>query len=159
MIELLWDIFGGVKNDQGFKILDSHIGAIYGDSITTDRAEQICQRLSAKGFATTNVVLGIGSYTYQFNTRDSFGFAMKATSVVINGERKEIFKDPITDDGVKKSAKGLVRIDLEDGEYVLRDEVSEEEENKGELKVIYENGRLENNVTLQTIRSRINGCI
>ena len=84
VVELLWDTFGGTVNEQGFKVLDAHIGAIYGDSITTERAEQICERLAKKGFATTNVVLGIGSFTYQFNTRDTFGFAMKATSVVVN---------------------------------------------------------------------------
>lgn len=75
VIELLWDIFGGTVNEQGYKVLHPKIGAIYGDSITTDRAEQICERLAAKGFASTNVVLGVGSYTYQFNTRDTFGLS------------------------------------------------------------------------------------
>ncbi|MCT4698823.1 nicotinate phosphoribosyltransferase [Tenacibaculum haliotis] len=156
VVELLWDIFGGTVNEQGFKILDSHIGAIYGDSITTERAENICQRLHDKGFASTNVVLGIGSFTYQFNTRDTFGFAMKATSVVVNGERREIFKDPITDDGIKKSAKGLIKVDKVNNEFVLIDQVTSEEENKGELQVIYENGKFLNPITLQEIRERIN---
>jgi len=156
VIELLWDVFGGTINKEGFKVLDSHIGAIYGDSITTTRAEDICQRLHDKGFATTNVVLGIGSFTYQFNTRDTFGFAMKATSVVVNGERREIFKDPITDDGVKKSAKGLIRVDKVNDEYVLVDEVTKEEEEKGELKVIFENGNFVDKTTIEQIRGRIN---
>ena len=158
-MELLWDLFGGTVNDQGFKVLDVHIGAIYGDSITTERAENICQRLHDKGFASTNVVLGIGSFTYQFNTRDTFGFAMKATSVVVNGERREIFKDPITDSGVKKSAKGLVKVIKENDTYVLVDQVSEEGEKEGELKVIYEDGRFRESVNLQTIRERINKSI
>lgn len=72
-VEILWDIFGGTINEQGYKVLDSHIGLIYGDSITLERAEEILKRLEAKGFASTNVVLGIGSFTYQFNTRDTFG--------------------------------------------------------------------------------------
>ncbi|WP_282134662.1 nicotinate phosphoribosyltransferase [Seonamhaeicola maritimus] len=159
VIELLWDIFGGTINKEGFKVLDPHIGAIYGDSITTERAEQICQRLHDKGFATTNVVLGIGSFTYQFNTRDTFGFAMKATSVVVQGERREIFKDPITDDGIKKSAKGLIRVDFVDGEYKMVDQVSEVEENDGELQVIYQNGEFLNQIKLEQIRDRINKCV
>jgi nicotinamide phosphoribosyltransferase len=73
------------------KKLDPHIGAIYGDSITVARATQICERLKEKGFASTNVVLGIGSYTYQYNTRDTFGFAMKATYGEVNGRRKRNF--------------------------------------------------------------------
>lgn len=156
VVELLWDVFGGTTNAQGYKVLDQHIGAIYGDSITLERAEQICKRLAEKGFATTNVVLGIGSFTYQFNTRDTFGFAMKATSVVVNGERRAIFKDPVTDDGVKKSARGLIKIVIENGEYMLIDQVTEEEEKEGELSVIYENGKFQQTVTLEEIRTRIN---
>ncbi|WP_233898787.1 nicotinate phosphoribosyltransferase [Tenacibaculum piscium] len=156
VVELLWNIFGGTINEQGFKVLDTHIGAIYGDSITTERAEQICKQLHDKGFASTNVVLGIGSFTYQYNTRDTFGFAMKATSVVVNGERREIFKDPITDDGIKKSAKGLVKVVIENGEYRLIDQVSVAQENEGELKEIYKDGQFYNTVTLNEVRERIN---
>ena len=156
VIEMLWEVFGGSINKQGYKVLDTHIGAIYGDSITTERAEQICQRLHEKGFASTNVVLGIGSFTYQYNTRDTFGFAMKATSVVVAGKRREIFKDPITDDGIKKSAKGLVRVDFIDNEYVLIDQVTEDQERAGELQVIYEKGNFINEISLQEIRDSIN---
>jgi len=156
VVELLWDIFGGTINKQGFKILNSKIGTIYGDSITSDRAEQICQRLYEKGFASTNVVLGIGSFTYQYNTRDTFGFAMKATSVKVNGKRRDIFKDPITDDGIKKSAKGLVKVEKVNNEYILIDQVSEKDEDEGELQVIYENGKFFNSVNLEEIRERIN---
>lgn len=84
---------------------------------------------------------------------------MKVTSVVVNGERREIFKDPITDDGIKKSAKGLVKVDLVDDEYVLVDQVSTEDEEQGELKIIYKDGQFLNEVNLQEIRERINEAI
>jgi nicotinamide phosphoribosyltransferase len=156
VIELLWDVFGGTINEQGYKVLDSHIGAIYGDSITIERANEICSRLEAKGFASTNIVLGVGSFTYQFNTRDTFGFAMKATYVEVNGEGREIFKDPITDDGIKKSAKGLLRVAKnEDGEITLFDQVNWYDESKGMLKTIYLNGQFENQTTLTEIRERL----
>jgi nicotinamide phosphoribosyltransferase len=156
VIELLWDVFGGTINEQGYKVLDSHIGAIYGDSITIDRADEICRRLEAKGFASTNVVLGIGSFTYQYNTRDTFGFAMKATYVEVNGEGREIFKDPITDDGTKKSATGLlcVKKDLNDNYYLI-DRATWEEQNTGELKVIYQDGAFYNTTTLTEIRGKL----
>jgi nicotinamide phosphoribosyltransferase len=156
VIELLWDVFGGTINEQGYKVLDSHIGAIYGDSITIERADEICRRLEAKGFASTNIVLGVGSFTYQFNTRDTFGFAMKATYVEVNGEGREIFKDPITDDGVKKSAKGLLHVTKhnENG-YMLVDKVSWETEANGELQTIYKDGQFENQTALTEIRERL----
>jgi nicotinamide phosphoribosyltransferase len=174
VIELLWDVFGGTVNEQGYKVLDSHIGAIYGDSITIDRAEQICSRLEAKGFASTNIVLGVGSFTYQFNTRDTFGFAMKATYVELEVPKfgefvdqnlnteiigRQIFKDPITDDGTKKSATGLLNVDWLVGSHgkgiILKDKVSWEEEGKGLLNTIYKDGVFQNQTTLTQIRERL----
>lgn len=155
VIQLLWDTFGGATNTKGYKELDAHIGAIYGDSITLERATQICERLKKNGFASTNVVLGIGSFTYQYNTRDTFGFAMKATYGEVDGEGREIYKDPITDDGTKKSAKGLIKIVKENNSYKLIDQVSWEEEQQGELKEVYRDGELLIDDTLQSIRKRI----
>lgn len=108
LIECLWDTFGGTINEKGYKVLDPHIGAIYGDSITLERAEKIVELLKQKGFASTNVVFGVGSYSYQYNTRDTFGFAVKATYAVVNGEERMLFKDPKTDDGTKRSQRGRV---------------------------------------------------
>jgi len=155
VIELLWDIFGGSTNDKGFKELDSHIGAIYGDSITLERAANMCERLKAKGYASTNVVLGVGSFTYQYNTRDTFGFAMKATYGEVAGEGREIFKDPITDDGTKKSAKGLIKIVLENGEYKMIDQATWEQEKEGELKEVFRDGKLIVDLKLSDIRARV----
>lgn len=153
VIELLWDLFGGTVNEQGYKVLDPHIGAIYGDSITLDRADDICSRLEAKGFASTNVVLGIGSFTYQYNTRDTYGFAMKATYVEIQGKGQEIFKDPVTDDGGKKSAKGLLSVDIDaTGNYYLIDQADWTEEQSGELRIIFEDGIMQNYTSLTKIR-------
>lgn len=163
VVELLWDEFGGTINEQGYKVLDSHIGCIYGDSITLDRANDICNRLEKKGFASTNVVLGIGSFTYQFNTRDTFGFAMKATYVEITSkkmdghgmvEARNIFKDPITDDGSKKSAKGLLQViyNSEENYIDLEDQVTWEQEKGGVLKNIYLDGKFNNITTLTNTR-------
>jgi nicotinamide phosphoribosyltransferase len=167
VVELLWDVFGGTVNEQGYKVLDPHIGAIYGDSITIDRANEICKRLEAKGFASTNVVLGVGSFTYQYNTRDTFGFAMKATYVEVTHkaesgspafsvEAREIFKDPITDDGTKKSATGLLCVEeLPDGSIGLYDKVSWATEDTGILQTIYNDGKFSNEITLSEIRETL----
>jgi nicotinamide phosphoribosyltransferase len=181
VIELLWDIFGGTINELGYKVLDPHIGAIYGDSITIDRATQICERLKAKGFASTNIVLGIGSYTYQYNTRDTFGFAVKATYGEVRSkscdsdcmhnsdgdvgcctQAREIFKDPITDDGTKKSKKGLLQVCKNDmyakgnENLFVVDQCTWEQEKQGELKTVFLNGKLIKQQTLSEIRERLN---
>ncbi len=155
VIELLWSEFGGTINKQGYKVLNPKIGAIYGDSITIERATLICKRLKEKGFASTNVILGIGSFTYQYNTRDTFGFAMKATYVEVNGEGREIFKDPITDDGTKKSAKGLIKLYQENGQINFKDQVSQEEERKGLLQTVFKDGKVLIEDNLNQIRTRL----
>ncbi|MCV6630792.1 MAG: nicotinate phosphoribosyltransferase [Flavobacteriaceae bacterium] len=159
VVQLLWEVFGGTTNDKGYKELDAHIGAIYGDSITLERASQICQGLQQKGFASTNVVLGIGSFTYQYNTRDTFGFAMKATYGEVDGVGRAIFKDPITDNGVKKSAKGLLQVVETPEGYVLKDQVSWSEEQTGALKEVFRDGKLLVKHRLSEIRERIKNSL
>lgn len=152
VIELLWEIFGGETNSKGYKQLDSHIGTIYGDAITIDRCKQICSQLKQKGFASTNIVYGIGSYTYQYNTRDTFGFAMKATYGVVDGVKKNIWKNPKTDDGLKASAKGLLMVD---SDMNLHQEVSEDVEKTGLLKTVFIDGKIIKQTSLSEIRERV----
>lgn len=167
VVELLWDIFGGTINENGYKVLHPAIGCIYGDAITLERCAQICEYLEVKGFASTNVVYGIGSYSYQFNTRDTFGFAMKSTAVVVNGEERMIFKDPVTDTGTKKSAKGRVVVIkdpvtggliVEDQMDIFMDEKQEHplEFKNDELKLVYRNGAILAGTTLSVIRNYMN---
>lgn len=164
-IRTLYKTFGGTITETGHKLLDSHIGLIYGDSITSKRALEILKRLEENGYAAANVVFGIGSYTYQCNTRDTFGFAVKATNSVINGEEVAIFKDPKTD-SKKKSAKGRLFVGQElafddgktqvYGDFELMDEVPLETEQSeyNLLKVFYRDGKFFSRVTLDEIRER-----
>lgn len=158
--ELLWDIFGGTVNEKGYKVLDTHIGMIYGDSITLERQKEIYRRLEEKGFAATNLVLGVGSFTYQYKSRDSLGFAMKATWCQVNGEGREIFKQPKTDNGTKNSLKGLICVaPTPDGSYEAIDQCPKSQEELGELQTVYENGVLIKDWTLEEIRRNINASI
>jgi nicotinamide phosphoribosyltransferase len=156
-IECMWGTFGGTITATGYKLLDSHIGLIYGDSITLERQHAILEALKQKGFASYNVVLGIGSFTYEYVTRDTFGFAMKATYGEVNGIGRDIFKDPKTDDGTKKSAKGLMQVyrNEETGKLALKDQCTWEEEAQGELKTIFKDGNLLVDWTLAEIRERV----
>lgn len=171
VIELLWDIFGGTINSKGYKVLDPHIGCIYGDAITLERAEEICKRLESKGFASSNIVFGIGSYTYNMNTRDTFGFALKTTYGVVNGKELMLYKDPITDDGTKKSQKGMVSVFRDEyfDELMYRDEYTKKDKEEAfemrkahptdehyeMLQTVFLDGKLIKEYNLQEIRERI----
>lgn len=154
-IECLWEIFGGTISPQGYKVLDSHVGLIYGDSITIERCEQICEGLKKKGFASTNIVFGVGSYTYQYVTRDTDGYAVKATYAKINGVDKEIFKSPKGAE-FKKSAKGLTAVFKdENGEFYLKDQATWEEVLNCEFVKVFENGKLMKDYSLSEVRNNL----
>lgn len=154
-VQCLWDVFGGTMSDAGYRMLNERVGLIYGDSITLERAEAILSRLEKKGFASNNVVFGIGSYSYQGITRDTFGWAVKATSGVVKGERRALSKNPKTDSGVKKSARGLLRVEQVGKDFVLHDDQTEDQETQGALRTVFKDGVLLIDEDLETIRRRL----
>jgi len=177
--EFLLRTFGGTMNKAGYMELDPHIGLIYGDAITIKRQREIYRQLEAKGIAATNLVCGIGSFSFQLVTRDSLGIAVKSTYCEIDGVGKEIFKDPKTVVGMpKKSLRGLISVVSTDGGKVIAiDQVSPGMEAKEDvlnlpadylmkdgttvriyeylLKTVFENGELKNETTLAEIRQRL----
>lgn len=153
----LWDVFGGSETSKGYKVLHPRVGLIYGDSITLDRADAILAGLKAKGFASCNIVFGIGSYTYQNVTRDSFGTAVKATFGTVNGESRALFKKPKTDSGTKFSARGLLRVEHDGSKYVLHEMQTEHEEKEGLLQPVFHNGNIVRCQDLSDIRVLLEG--
>ena len=164
VVELLWQIFGGTMSDKGYKLLDTHIGCIYGDAISLERCEEICRQLKANGYASTNMVFGVGSFSYQYNTRDTFGFALKSTYGVFGGEERFLSKDPITDSGVKKSQKGMVvvykgrhcKLKYID-ELDVRRYRQAMDSRQNLLEVVFNDGELYRDQNLKDIRRRLNG--
>ncbi len=164
----LWDIFGGTVNSKGYKVLDPHVKAIYGDSITVQRCEQIYEILTEKGFACSNVALGVGSFSFQCIeedgilkpfTRDTFSSCIKATYCEIDGAPYPIFKNP-KDGGFKKSQKGCCVVYREDGVLKYKDEYNWNEavtDERNLLKTVFKDGKLVKEQTLQEIREVLNG--
>lgn len=140
VVNALAGVFGTTTNAAGYKELDSHIGTIYGDSITYDRADSITANLMKQGYVSTSSVFGFGSYTYQFVTRDTFSIAVKATWVQVNGVGRDIFKDPKTGAG-KRSAKGRLSVRRRmNGSLYLVQQATAEQERGSELLTVFEDG-------------------
>lgn len=165
----LWDEFGGTINSKGYKVLDPHVKAIYGDSITIQRCEEIYRILEENGFACSNVALGVGSFSMQCIeedgilkpfTRDTFSSCIKATYCEIANQPYPIFKNP-KDGGFKKSQKGccVVQKDVEKG-YTFQDGYTWEEacaNENNELVTIIKDGELVKEQSLQEIRALLHG--
>lgn len=165
-IEKLWKVFGGTINNKGYKVLDPHIGIIYGDGCSLNNVKLVWKKLANKGFAASNIVFGIGAFCFSaivepnghmvVVTRDTFGIAMKATYGVVDGKPIMIYKDPKTDTGhLKKSHKGCCKVFKNKGELVCADEYEHLVEDT-ELKLIFENGNLMLDEDFRDIRERLN---
>lgn len=164
-LDVLWETFGGTINSKGYKVLDPHIGVVYGDSITLQRCERICEHMMNLGYAVENVVFGAGSYSFQYNTRDTQGWAYKATYGEIDGEPILIYKDPKTSDGLKKSQKGMVKVYRdENGEIQFTDGITSKSvvstddlkaSDLDMLETVFINGEMVRTYTLNEVRNRI----
>lgn len=151
LLQSLWDIFGGTTNDKGYKVLDTHIGIIYGDAITADKYEAILQCMQDMGFSSDNLVIGKGAYPDSYITRDTFGFAVKATHCTVNGKSINVSKEPKTDPS-KKSAKGLLHVTTD---LTLIDECTPKQEASGALQTVFKDGVKYNIITLEAIRAKL----
>lgn len=162
----LWEQFGGTVNSKGYKVLDPHVKAIYGDSITVQRCEEIYEILKNAGFACSNVALGVGSFSMHCIeennilkpfTRDTFSSCIKACYAEVDGKCYPVFKNP-KEGGFKKSQKGLCFVYEEDGVLTYKDEYTSENIPEGNLlETVFKDGKMVKEYTLNDIRQRLNG--
>ena len=165
----LWDMFGGTVNGKGYKVLDPHVKAIYGDSITPQRARAVFQILTENGFAASNVALGVGSFSMQCleqgdklnpYTRDTYGIAIKATYAEDeNGNPIMIFKNP-KESTFKKSHKGcIIAFTNSQGELKAYDQRRFDETTRpgNELICVFKDGKILKEYSLKEIRDRLHG--
>ena len=138
-IRLLDEVFGSTINSKGYKELNPQVGLIYGDGMHLERYGRTLERLREQGYASSNLIIGVGSLL-RFYSRDSLGFALKATKITVDGVEQSIMKDPITDQK-KKSHTGYLAL-IYDGDYKTLNDVSAEQETTGVLKPVYCDGKL-----------------
>lgn len=166
-VKKLWEIFGGTINSKGYKVLNPHIGVIYGDGCTMTRVEKIWATLETYGFAADNIYFGIGAFSFaakQTNdgmilyTRDTYGIAMKATFAVINDEPVFLYKDPKTDTShLKKSHKGCIQVTRDDnGDFIAYDGEKEiVDSDYTEMNLVFYQGVMVDSTNFKAIRERV----
>jgi nicotinamide phosphoribosyltransferase len=158
VIRLLDRGFGSSCNALGFRELDPHVGVIYGDAIFYERGQGILSRLAGMGYASNQIVFGSGGLLLNNWSRDTLGMAIKATYCEVNGDPRPIEKKPVTDLG-KKSKRGLLKLEKYETElgvsYRTLDDVTPEQEEGGQLHVVYQNGCFYNVQDLDQIRNTL----
>lgn len=155
-LEILGEIFGTTLNSKGYKVLNPKIGLIYGEAITLSMQNEIYETMMKQGWCVSNILMGVGSWAFlERSSRDSYGFAIKGTNSIVKGKEVSMQKNPKTASSFKKSAKGLLRVESENGEFVLYDEQTPEQEKLGVLQVVFDEGYMPIETTLQDLRSRL----
>lgn len=157
-IRLLDEVFGHTVNNKGYKVLNPKVGLIYGDGMYLERYKRTLERLKEMGYAASNLVIGVGGILRN-HTRDTLGFAIKATYVEVSGEDRAIEKDPVTDHS-KKSHKGLLALVKDEyGNLTTKDQCSMEEEHAGYLQPVFRNGKILRETTYAQIRKNVNAVV
>ena len=153
-IEKLMAKFGYSVNSKGFKVLPACVRVIQGDGICLATIEAILVEMTARGLSADNIAFGMGGELLQKVNRDTQKFAMKASAVCVNGNWRDVFKDPITDSG-KRSKKGrLALVKNSEGQYqTIREQDLGQQQNQ--LRVVYRNGDLLVDESLAEIRARV----
>lgn len=146
--EKLWAGFGGTINSKGYKVLDPHCGAIYGDSVRESDMEKTLQTLKENGFSSENCVYGCGSYLSQKINRDTQRMAFKCSAQLRDNVWYDVFKSPL--DQSKASKKGRLKLIRENGQYQT---VNIDQPGEDILVPVFENGELLVDYTLDQVRA------
>jgi nicotinamide phosphoribosyltransferase len=157
-LKILDKYFGHTVNDKGYKVLNN-VRVLQGDGINHQSIRSILYTITLAGYSADNVTFGQGGALLQIVNRDDQKFAMKASAAKINGEWRNVFKDPITDQG-KRSKKGrMVLIKTDDGGYqtVTTEHPDYEVCKKYDvLQTVFENGKLVKEYTFDEVRANSN---
>lgn len=145
--QLLDSKFGFTYNTKGYKVLN-HVRILQGDGINEESIRAILTILEQNGYSATNVAFGMGGALLQQVNRDTQKFAYKCSHAVINGESVEVFKDPVTDPG-KRSKKGTLDLVYRNGKF---ETISGDKNFGTQMTVVYENGKVLREYTLDEIR-------
>lgn len=151
---ILADKFGHETNSKGYKVLN-HVRIIQGDGVNQESVNRILDRLKSEGMSASNIAFGIGGSLLQKVNRDTMKFAYKCSAIVVDGELREVYKQPVTDAqkiskrgrlDLVKSANGFETVKMESIDMVASENSA--------MKTVFENGELIVDDTLDAIRER-----
>jgi nicotinamide phosphoribosyltransferase len=152
-LQILEKKFGSTTNELGYKTLDPHVRMIYSDSMSYNNIKDILDRVTVRHkYSTDNIVFGIGGNLIQNVNRDIYKFAFKASAGLINGEWRDVHKQPVTS-VMKTSRAGRMKLIIDDATGNLKT-VPLDVDGADVMKVVFENGKIKKKYTFDEIRKR-----
>lgn len=150
--EILGEKFGYTVNAKGYKVLHPNVRVIQGDGVDYDSIGEILENMKQHGWSADNIAFGMGGGLLQKLNRDTQKFAFKCSSAIVNGEERDVFKDPVTDKG-KRSKRGRLKLVRENGTYVTR---SLKEAGEDILETVFENGAIKKQYSFEEVKENSN---
>mgnify|MGYP007100056111 CR=1 FL=1 len=147
-LQILDSHYGHTVNDKGYKVLN-HVRIIQGDGITQDTIDRILYRAMTAEYSADNITFGQGGKLLQSIDRDTQKFAMKCSSIKVNGQHRDVYKSPITDMG-KESKKGRVTLYRNDEGYFT--DLEGRTDAAEVLETVFENGEIVKEYTFDEVR-------
>jgi len=160
LVQILGDKFGYTTNAKGFKVLNN-VRLIQGDGVNEHTIRMILGDFMVYGWSADNIAFGMGGALLQQLDRDTQKFAMKCSNVTVNGEDRDVVKDPITDPG-KKSKAGRVNLWTSGGEFESAVKAPRRWTDKGismipdwmdAMQEVYRDGKLVKAITFEQVRA------
>lgn len=152
VLELLGEAFGSSMNTKGYRVLNPRVRVIQGDGIDRAMLSKILQAIEAARWSADNLAFGSGGGLLQKLNRDTCKYAFKCASATVNGQERDVYKQPVTDQG-KRSKAGRMKLIVRDGAYVtVRDDGASAEPDV--LEEVFVDGRVTKEMDWETIRAR-----
>ena len=152
VLNLLGEAFDVSLNQLGYKVLPPQVRVIQGDGIDREMLEKILDLMVAEGWSADNIAFGSGGGLLQKLNRDTSKYAFKCASAIVNGEARDVYKQPVTDQGKKSKAGRMRLVRVGDSfETLINDET---DPRPNELLEVFRNGEILIETNFGDIRER-----
>lgn len=154
LLHRLWAHFGGTTNGKGYRVLDPHVGLLWGDGLEPREIEAVVKLAVSCGYSAENLVFGMGGGLLQKVNRDTQRFAFKASAMEYRGQWHDVSKAPLG--GKKPSKPGRLKLIKADphGVATVRENDIRYQSHTDLLQTVFEDGELKNPTTFAEIRAR-----
>lgn len=156
VINKLMDKFGYSVNEKGYKVLPEYIRVIQGDGVDENSIKDILFEMEIQKLSADNVAFGMGSCLLQNLNRDTLCFAMKCSSITVNGKTRDVYKAPVTDTWKTSKRGELALIESKGAWKTVRKTDLEESGFENKLVNVFENGQILKEYTQEDILNKIN---
>src|ERR1019366_4331393 len=135
----LGEKFGYETNQKGYRVLCPKVRVIQGDGVNYYTIQDTLATMAKAGWAAENVAFGMGGALLQQLNRDTQQFAIKCSSVTVDGEERAVWKSP-KGDASKASKRGRLALGWDGVEFHAIENVTPALAYPSHLITVFENG-------------------